>query len=89
MSDQTTPDIQAETKVYKVFVNAEEKAVDSDVVSYEQVVLLAYPIPPGPDTIYSVTFEKAKKPEEGDLVAGQTVEIKEGTEFDVTHTGKS
>ena len=83
------PITDSDKKDYRIVVNGEEKTVKSDVVSYEEVVLLAYPEPPMPNAIYSVTFEKAKEPHAGDLVRGQTVEIKEGTEFDVTPTGKS
>ena len=88
-SEATTSSVEADAKKqYKIFVNTEEKTVESNIVSYEQVVLLAFPAPPVP-TVYSVTYEKAEKPKEGDLLAGQRVEIKEGTEFDVTPTGKS
>jgi hypothetical protein len=58
------------------------------VLSYDEVVRLAFP-EPDPQTIYSVSFEKAKHPHEGDLVSGQTVAIKDGTEFDVDDTGRS
>ena len=74
-------------KKYKIIVNGEEKTVETEVLMDEEVVRLAYPDPG--DKIYSVSFEKAKEPKEGELVAGQSVEIKEGTEFDVTPTGKS
>lgn len=57
-------------------------------MTYEQVVKVAYPHGE-PGTEYTVTFDKAKEPRDGDLVAGQSVEIKEDTEFDVTPTGKS
>jgi hypothetical protein len=78
------------TKSYVIVVNGTPHTVPSDVVSYEEVVKLAYPTPPAPNTVYSVTYEKAKKhPHEGDLVAGRSVEVKDGTEFDVTPTGKS
>jgi multiubiquitin len=58
---------------------------------YAEVVAIAYPVPPGPDTTYTVTFRKAKGPRrEGILVEGETVDVKkEGTTFDVVPTGKS
>ena len=74
---------------YRIFVNGEEKTVESDDLSYDQVVKLSYPTPPDPNTIFTVTFRKAKEPHEGSLVPGQSVEIREGTVFDVTPTGKS
>ncbi len=80
----TSPD----HKKYRVYVNSIEKIVDKNVLTYDEVVRLAFP-EPDPETVYSVSFEKAKHPQEGDLVSGQTVEIKDGTEFDVDDTGRS
>ncbi|PSR36976.1 MAG: hypothetical protein C7B44_06195 [Sulfobacillus thermosulfidooxidans] len=76
-------------KNYRIIVNAEEKTVESNVLSYYQVVQLAFPTPPGTNVTYTVVYEKAEDPREGTLVAGQTVIIKDGTEFDVTPTIKS
>jgi hypothetical protein len=92
MSDEstvTTAEAHGHEKKYRIFVNTIEKFVTNEIVSYKEIVDLAYPVLPSPDTIFSVSYEKAKEPREGELVAGQTVEIKEGTEFDVTPTGKS
>ena len=76
-------------KDYRIIVNATPQTVESDIISYEEVVLLAYPTPAA-ETIYSVVYDKAKKPpHEGELLPERTVEIKEGTEFDVTPTGRS
>ncbi len=59
-------------------------------MSYEEVVKLAYPTPPSPDTRYTVTYRNAKGPKEGSLAPGQSVEIKEeGTIFNVKATGRS
>lgn len=76
-------------KDFRIIVNGQEKTAESNTLSYDQVVRLAYPSPPSANTIYTVSFEKAKEPHEGSLVAGQCVGIREGTEFDVTPTGKS
>ena len=73
---------------YRVYVNGVEKVIDTKQVTYEHIVSIAFPDTTA-GTIYSVTFEKAKKPHEGDLVAGQSVEIRDGTEFDVDDTGRS
>ncbi len=91
-------DLTAETEVdagkhdqYRIIVNAVEVTVESDIVTYEQVVKIAYPTPPAPDTRYTVTYRKAKEPNhEGSLAPGQSVEVrKEGTIFNVKVTGKS
>jgi hypothetical protein len=77
-----------EHKRYRVWVNGVQKVADKSVLSYDEVVRLEFP-EPTPDTIYTVSFEKAKHPHEGALVSGQSVEIKDGTEFDVDDTGRS
>jgi Multiubiquitin len=76
---------------FAIVINGELAVVPHDDVSYTEVVSIAYPVPPGPDTTYTVTFRKAKEPRhEGILVKGETVEVrKEGTTFDVVPTGKS
>jgi len=79
---------QHHEKTYRVVVNGVESSVDHDLLTYEDVVRLAFPSP-DPNTIYSVSFEKAKEPKEGELLPGQSVEIKQNTEFDVDDTGRS
>lgn len=77
-------------KDYTIIVNAEEKTVESEVVSFDEVTKLAYPTPPFADTFYTVTYRNAHKPKEGTLVEGQTVEVKkDGTIFNVKATDKS
>ena len=75
-------------KTYKIFVSGVEKTVDHDVLTYDEVVRL-FIAQPVEGTIYAVSFERAKDPKEGDLVAGQSVKIKQNTEFDVDDTGRS
>lgn len=75
-------------KTYKVFVNGAEKVVDHNVLTYDEVVRL-FIAEPVPGTIYAVSFEHAEDPKEGDLVEGQSVTIKQNTEFDVDDTGRS
>jgi hypothetical protein len=75
-------------KTYKIFVNGIEKDVNHDVLTFEEIVVLAEG-EPKPLTIYSVTFSHGKDPKEGELVAGQSVTVKNNTEFDVDDTGRS
>jgi hypothetical protein len=86
MSEAPTP--HDHEKQYRIYVDGTEKTVTAEVLSFEQVVNIAYPSH-DPQTIYRVTFEKAKEPHEGRLLADQSVEIKNGTEFDVTPVGRS
>ena len=49
---------------FRIVVNGELKSVHQEVLTYEEVVQLAFPDPG--DKIYSVTFEKARHPHEGE-----------------------
>jgi len=92
MSESSTATAQeaAVVKEFVIIVNAEQKTVGSDEVSYDEVVKLAYPTPPSPDTRYTVTYRNAVHPKEGSLAQGQSVKVKkEGTIFNVKTTGKS
>ena len=75
---------------YEIVVNGELKVVENETVTYEQVVTLAYPTPPGPGTRFTVTFRNAQHPHEGSLAPGGSVQVKkEGTVFNVRATNKS
>jgi len=82
----------AHEKDYIVIVNGSEHALQSNIVTFEQVVDIAFPgHPTNPEIVFSVTFEKAdSKPHQGTLAAGGKVEVKKhGTVFDVTQTNRS
>lgn len=73
-----------------IIVNGEPHRVRSDVVTYQEVVTLAFPVPPSPDARYTVSFRNAVEPREGSLAPSQSVVVrKEGTIFNVKATGKS
>ena len=77
-------------KDFRIIVNGEPKTVESEKVSFAEVTALAYPTPPFPETMFTVTYRNAKKPKEGTLVEGQSVEVKKnGTIFNVKATDKS
>jgi hypothetical protein len=78
-------------KEYAIVINGEVAVVPHEVVSYAEVVAIAYPEQSDPNTTYTVTFRKAQGPRhEGVLVEGQTVTVKhKGTVFNVTATNKS
>ncbi len=75
-------------KTYRIYINGVEKTVDHEVLTYDEVVQL-FVTQPVDGTIYAVSFEHAKEPKEGDLVEGDSVTIKQNTEFDVDDTGRS
>jgi hypothetical protein len=74
---------------YTIIVNGKEKKVTSEIVTFDEVVHLAFnPLPPGKD--FTVTYRDAVKPKaHGTLVEGETVTVKDGTTFHVTPTNKS
>jgi len=76
---------------YKIVVNAREKRVDHDVLSFDEVVGLAFdPVPTGPNVVFSIGFRHAAQhPSAGTVAVDGTVTIKNGTVFNVTATDKS
>ena len=77
---------------FVIIVNADEVTVDHDVLTFDEIVNLAFPTPPaGPDPEFTVTFEHAaSKPHDGKLAPDGTVTVrKHGTTFDVGHTNRS
>jgi hypothetical protein len=77
-----------ENKDFKIHVNGTEKTVDHEVLTFAEVVNLAFPSH-DPATIFSVTFSHGRDPKEGELLEGGSVTIKNNTEFDVDDTGRS
>lgn len=75
-------------KTFKIHINGIEVTVEDEVVTFEQVTALAFPSA-HPDTIFAVSFSKAREPKDGELVAGQSVTVKNNAEFDVDDTGRS
>ena len=76
---------------YHITVNTRPRTVDHDKLTYEQVVELAPNLPPLTDGgEYIVTYSHAVAPKEhGDLIPGETVTIKDGTEFVVEPSNRS
>jgi hypothetical protein len=82
--------VEDEHTVYEVVVNATRHELHHEVVSYEEIVKLAFPTPPTAETRFTVTFRGAKEPKEGSLKPSGTVTIRErGAIFNVTATTKS
>jgi len=78
-------------KKFTIVVNGEQKVVDHRVLTFDEVVKLAFPNPPtGTDPVFSVTYKKtASEPHQGTIVEGGKVKIKNGSIFDVTSTSRS
>jgi hypothetical protein len=83
---------QGHEKQVTIIVNAQQKTVTKEALTFDDVVEIAFPGHPNdPNIIYTVTYRKAEGPRpEGTLVEGQTaVKIKDGTIFNVARTDKS
>lgn len=78
-------------KTYTLIVNSREKTWNEHHISYEQVIVLAFgSYSNDPNDVYSVTYIKGEHTHhEGSLVKGQSVPVKDGMIFNVTHTNKS
>ncbi len=78
-------------KLVKILVNSTEFQVEKERISYDEVVTLAFPdYPQHPERTYSVTYTRGhgNKPE-GILTPKSDVQVKDGMEFKVKHTGQS
>jgi len=76
---------------FNIVVNGKAKKVEEQVLTFLEVVKLAFPTPPAEgDIIYTIVFRNAEQdPRDGTLVAGQSVTIRNGTRFDVKHAVRS
>ncbi len=78
-------------KVFTIAVNAQKKEVAETKLSFDEVVKLAYPIPPdGQNIMFTIKYRKGPHENpKGSLLEGETVRIKNGMIFDVTPTDRS
>lgn len=89
-SEEQMQTVKADKKTYSIIVNAREKTVNTDELTFDQVVRLAFDEPPtGENVQITVLYRRGHGNKEGTLVAGQSVKVKNGMVFDVTATDKS
>jgi hypothetical protein len=80
----------ATEKGFNIIVNGRPKAVTLNVLSFADVVKLAYENAPfGANTAYTVTYRNSADHKQGSLVEGGTVEVRNGTIFNVSATNQS
>lgn len=82
---------KSQPKLIRVVVNGRPREVKPGEISFEQLILLAFPTPPsGPQVSFTVSYRKgpASRPE-GSLLPGQSVHVIEGMTFNVSATDKS
>lgn len=80
-----------DNKIYNIVVNGEAKEFEGKIISFTEIVELAYgKVSDNDRTITTVTYARGhgNKPE-GSMVEGDTVRVKEGMVFNVVRTDKS
>jgi hypothetical protein len=79
------------SRSFEITVNSRPRTVDARVVTFEQVVQLAFPGQHEANVVFSMTYRHAAStPHAGELGAGGSVEVKKkGTVFNVTRTVQS
>ena len=98
MNDKTTeypdhPSVPSsppgQNKIYSIIVNGRPREVTEHKLTYLQVVQLAYPgEQPSEGKVYTVTFSNPHG-NDGSLVDGQDIVIKDGMVFNVKKTDRS
>lgn len=86
---KTTP--PGHQKEYTIIVNTEDQKVIDSEVTFNQIVLLAYPVPStNPNIVYTILYKKVDHSKhEGQMDIDETIKIKDGSTFTVTETDKS
>jgi hypothetical protein len=91
VGNETKEQLMSAEKTVTVIVNARAKEITAKLLTFGEVVALAFDAPPtGDNVMFTVTYRRGhgSKPE-GSLVAGEAVIVKEGMVFNVTATDKS
>jgi hypothetical protein len=76
---------------YIIVVNGQQKTVTAKIVSFDEIVKLAFPTPPpGANILYTVSYEDGPRINpQGSMKEGQSVSVKNRMIFNVTATDKS
>jgi hypothetical protein len=76
---------------FEIIVNSRPRTVNASVVTFEQIVQLAFPGQHEPNVVFSMTYRHAAStPHAGELGASGSVDVKKkGTVFNVTRTVQS
>ena len=82
---------QPNDKVFSITVNGRQKPVESEELSFDQLVDLAFDDPArGPQIVFTITFRDAGgRIREGELDEGQRLKVQDGTIINVTRTDQS
>ncbi len=91
MSEQGTTGEGSQLGEYHIVVNARQKTVNHEVLTFRQVVKLAFdPIPTGENILLTVVYRNGpSQNQRGTMTPGDTVHVQNGMLFNVTATDKS
>ncbi len=90
MSAEKEPAAAPVATEFKIIVNAREKTVTKDRLTFDDVVILAYGPPNYETNVYTITYRHGPESNpQGRLVQGESVKIKNGMIFNVVRTDKS
>lgn len=78
-------------KQVTIYINGTPKVVRKERATFEDIVALAFNNPPtGENVQFTIQYTRGHSSNsKGSLVEGQSVQLKEGMEFDVTPTNRS
>ncbi len=76
---------------FTIIVNGQKKVVSTRTVTFDEIVKLAFPVPPsGANILYTVSYEDGPRANpQGSLKEGGTAKVKDWMIFNVTATDKS
>lgn len=76
---------------FTIIVNAQQKIIMDDVLTYNELIALAFIEPPTGDNVtFTISYRNGPQSNpEGSVVEGRSVSVKDGMIFNVTSTDKS
>ena len=81
--------IEADQRDFEIIVNGRPKTVERKKQSYRDIARLAYPDADFDKYLYTITYFNGEHGQQGDLVEGETVRVKNGMVFNVRRSDKS
>jgi hypothetical protein len=78
-----------EPKMVTIKVNGRSRSVEKRPHSYREIAAIAYPNPDFENFNYTITYLYGVDGAEGDLVEGETIQVKKGMVFNVRRSDKS
>lgn len=89
MSSSNSSQAPGQNRTVTIIINGRPRQVTGKMVSYEEIVKLAFPDDPSNQDIDFTVAYANPHGKDGELVAGQEVHVKEGMVFNVTKTNRS